>query len=127
LHFLCGILEKIILDGSKLKVPSFAVSVPVFKLNAGFISKLILQKGVYNLIILVGIFSKPICIKKLQESLFWMPERTASAEYVSLLPYKVLSCTATPFLLKIGLNSLKERAPGPWALMRNRLLSANLG
>ena len=33
----------------------------------------------------------------------------------------------TPFRLNRGLNSLNDSAPGPPALIRNRLLSASLG
>ena len=56
-----------------------------------------------------------------------MPAMTASPAYVSFSPTRPDSWTATRFRLKMGLNSLKESAPGPPALMRKRLLSASRG
>src|SRR5439155_7376649 len=56
-----------------------------------------------------------------------MPPRTPSAATVSFPPTRPVVSRLIPLRLKIGLNSLNEREPGPPALMRKRLLSASRG
>ncbi len=63
--FFLGAIRKIS-SSKKLscRSPSFVISVPVFSLNARFVSEFILHKGVGDFIILVGVFSPAICVKK---------------------------------------------------------------
>ena len=56
-----------------------------------------------------------------------MPATTASPADVSCSPTRPVIWTVMPLRLKSGLNSLKDSAPGPPALIRNRLLSASRG
>jgi hypothetical protein len=61
--FLAEVWEKVTRKEPEREVPSFGISVSIFSLNARFGREFQLQKGVNDVIVLVSVFSPPVCLK----------------------------------------------------------------